>query len=55
MLEVAGAEATFRLAWECARPNGLVTVVALYDQAQILPFRICMEKILPLKPEEWMA
>ena len=38
VLEVAGAEATFRLAWECARPNGLVTVVALYDQAQILPF-----------------
>ena len=37
VLEVAGAEATFRLAWECARPNGLVTVVALYDQAQILP------------------
>lgn len=35
VLEVAGAEATFRLAWECARPNGLVTVVALYDQAQI--------------------
>ena len=33
VLEVAGAEATFRLAWECARPNGLVTVVALYDQA----------------------
>ena len=37
VLEVAGTEATFRLAWECARPNGLVTVVALYDQAQILP------------------
>ena len=37
VLEVAGAEATFRLARECARPNGLVTVVALYDQAQILP------------------
>lgn len=55
VLEVAGAEATFRLAWECARPNGLVTVVALYDQAQILPLRICMEKILPLKPEGWMA
>ena len=37
VLEVAGAEATFRLAWECARPNGLVPVVALNDQAQILP------------------
>lgn len=37
VLEVAGAESTFRLAWECARPNAVVTVVALYDQAQTLP------------------
>ncbi len=37
VLEVAGAEDTFRLAWECARPNGVVTVVALYDRPQILP------------------
>ena len=29
VLEVAGAESTFRLAWECARPNAIVTVVAL--------------------------
>ena len=29
VLEVAGAEDTFRLAWECARPNAIVTVVAL--------------------------
>ena len=27
VLEVAGAESTFRLAWECARPNAIVTVV----------------------------
>ena len=37
VLEVAGAESTFRLAWECARPNAIVTVVALYDKAQVLP------------------
>ena len=37
VLEVAGAEDSFRLAWECARPNGIVTVVALYDRPQILP------------------
>ena len=36
VLEVAGAESTFRLAWECARPNAIVTVVALYDKAQKL-------------------
>ena len=37
VLEVAGAEDTFRLAWECARPNAIVTVVALYDKPQRLP------------------
>lgn len=37
VLEVAGGEDTFRLAWECARPNAIVTIVALYDKPQILP------------------
>lgn len=37
VLEVAGAESTFKLAWQCARPNAIVTVVALYDKPQILP------------------
>ena len=37
VLEVAGSEDTFRLAWECARPNAIVTVVALYDKPQTLP------------------
>lgn len=37
VLEVAGSESTFELAWKCARPNGIVTVVALYDKPQILP------------------
>lgn len=37
VLEVAGTETTFRMAWECVRPNAIVTVVALYDQAQMLP------------------
>ncbi len=37
VLEVAGSEDTFRLAWKCARPNAIVTVVALYDKPQILP------------------
>lgn len=37
VLEVAGSESTFRLAWQCARPNAIVTVVALYESAQTLP------------------
>ena len=37
LLDVAGTDDTFRLAWECARPNAIVTVVALYDHPQVLP------------------
>lgn len=37
VLKVAGADSTFRLAWESARPNAIVTVAALYDNAQTLP------------------
>ena len=37
VIEVAGAEDTFELAWKAARPNAVVTVVALYDKPQVLP------------------
>lgn len=49
VLEVAGAESTFRLAWECARPNAVVTVVALYDKAQTLPLLDMYGKNLTFK------
>ena len=37
VLEVAGTAESFRMAWQCARPNAIVTVVALYDGPQSLP------------------
>ncbi len=49
VLEVAGAADTFRLAWQCARPNAIVTVVALYDQAQTLPLPEMYGKNLTFK------
>ena len=49
VLEVAGSSDTFRLAWECARPNAIVTVVALYDQPQILPLPEMYGKNLTFK------
>ena len=49
VLEVAGAEETFRLAWQCARPNAVVTVVALYDGPQILPLPEMYGKNLTFK------
>ena len=49
VLEVAGGTDTFRLAWECARPNAIVTIVALYDQAQPLPLPEMYGKNLTFK------
>lgn len=49
VLEVAGGEDTFRLAWECARPNAIVTVVALYDRPQVLPLPEMYGKNLTFK------
>ncbi len=49
VIEVAGTEATFRLAWECARPNAIVTIVALYDQPQVLPLPEMYGKNLTFK------
>lgn len=49
VLEAAGAEETFRLAWECARPNAVVTIVALYNGSQILPLPEMYGKKLTFK------
>lgn len=49
VLEVAGADDTFRLAWECARPNAIVTIVALYDRPQVLPLPDMYGKNLTFK------
>lgn len=49
VLEVAGAKDTFRLAWECARANAIVTVVALYDEPQELPLPSMYGKNLTFK------
>ena len=49
VLEVAGAKDTFQLAWRCARPNAIVTVVALYDAPQILPLPDMYGKNLTFK------
>ncbi len=37
VIEVAGTQDTFRMAWQLARPNAIVTIVALYDRPQVLP------------------
>ncbi|MDE7244506.1 MAG: alcohol dehydrogenase [Oscillospiraceae bacterium] len=49
VLEAAGSEDTFRMAWQCARPNAVVTIVALYDEPQILPLPEMYGKNLTFK------
>lgn len=49
VLEVAGTDDTFRMAWDCARPNATVTIVALYDKPQILPLPEMYGKNLTFK------
>jgi threonine dehydrogenase-like Zn-dependent dehydrogenase len=49
VIEVAGAEDTFQLAWKAARPNAIVTVVALYDRPQVLPLPQMYGKNLTFK------
>lgn len=49
VLEVAGSMDTFQLAWQCARPNAVVTIVALYDEAQVLPLPDMYGKNLTFK------
>lgn len=49
VLEVAGTDDTFRMAWECARPNAIVTIVALYNSLQVLPLPEMYGKNLTFK------
>lgn len=49
VIEVAGGEDTFELAWREARPNAIVTVVALYEKNQTLPLPQMYGKNLTFK------
>jgi len=49
VLEVAGGEDSFYLAWSCARPNATVTIVALYEENQVLPLPYMYGKNLTFK------
>lgn len=49
VMEVAGGDDTFQLAWKCARPNAIVTIVAMYDKPQVLPLPDMYGKNLTFK------
>lgn len=47
--EVAGGPDTFEMAWRLCRPNGIVGVVAMYPEAQVLPLPDMYGKNLTFK------
>ena len=49
VIECGGSDESFALAWQYARPNAIVTVVALYDRAQSLPLPDMYGKNLTFK------
>ena len=49
VIEVAGVEETFQMAWMATRPNAIVTIVALYDKPMILPLPNMYGKNLTFK------
>lgn len=49
VMEVAGSDESFHLAWKCARPNAVVSIVALYDKPQTLPLPEMYGKNLTFK------
>lgn len=49
VIEAAGSDATFEMAWKYARPNAVVTIVALYDKPQVLPLPYMYGKNLTFK------
>lgn len=49
VIEAAGGDNTFELAWKIARPNSAVALVAMYEKPQILPLNIMYGKNLIFK------
>ena len=49
VIEAAGSNETFEMAWKIARPNANVAIVAMYEQNQILPLPQMYGKNLTFK------
>ncbi|RRD93163.1 alcohol dehydrogenase [Clostridiales bacterium COT073_COT-073] len=49
VIECAGVKATFDLSWKIARPNGTVSIVALYGEVMELPLNIMAGKNLTIR------
>lgn len=48
-IECAGVKATFDMSWQIVRPNGHVSIVALYGETQDLPLQVMANKNLTIR------
>ena len=48
-IEVAGTDESFQMAWKITRPNGIVSLVAMYEKNQELPLPVTYGKNLTFK------
>ena len=48
-IEVAGTDESFQMAWKITRPNGIVSLVAMYEKNQVLPLPLMYGKNLIFK------
>ncbi len=49
VIECGGTDETFKIAWQIARPNAIVAIVAMYENPQILPLPNMYGKNLTFK------
>lgn len=49
VIECGGTDKTFKIAWQIARPNAIVAIVAMYENPQILPLPNMYGKNLTFK------
>ncbi len=49
VIEAAGEDKTFQLAWKIARPNAIIGIIAMYEKPQILPLSEMYGKNLTFK------
>ena len=49
VVEAAGGDDTFEMAWKIARPNAVVAIVAMYERDQVLPLPRMYGKNLQFK------
>lgn len=49
VIEAAGSKESFQMAWEIARPNSIISLIAMYEESQTIPLHLMYGKNLIFK------